>query len=387
LPRRKKIESMKLGPLALHVLPWLTAAALVPALACDPQVGTGYTGEVLFSLHGDVILADPDARDLVPALAFINDSNEYVLISGEVQGQFPSGFRMKITTPPPPSTFIRFAPAGASPPSSLKGEVALGFITVVPRQYPNIVPMLDGSFPDGPFPAADGPWTGQFDQCALSGVVGCVHLSLSCTPASCAGVTDLPIAPAVVAVCSPACADAEQDDALLMQTTCSDDQSCRASFFACTPPGPTQGGFLAADGTLLTCNVLDEQVDPSLRETGYLEYAVPAIRVYYLTETNDFPAIGKFGPGYVIEKELEPATKETWASILMCEANAMVSAGCADSDVPCLFNAYEGAGCPWTEHYRFLPSPISDPLTLTMARRDRGAASAKYARQIREMRP
>jgi hypothetical protein len=62
LPRRKKIESMKLGPLALHVLPWLTAAALVPALACDPQVGTGYTGEVLFSLHGDVILADPDAR-------------------------------------------------------------------------------------------------------------------------------------------------------------------------------------------------------------------------------------------------------------------------------------------------------------------------------------
>jgi hypothetical protein len=254
-------------------------------------------------------------EDLVPALAFINDSNEYVLISGEVQGQFPSGFRMKITTPPPPSTFIRFAPAGASPPSSLKGEVALGFITVVPRQYPNIVPMLDGSFPDGPFPAADGPWTGQFDQCALSGVVGCVHLSLSCTPASCAGVTDLPIAPAVVAVCSPACADAEQDDALLMQTTCSDDQSCRASFFACTPPGPTQGGFLAADGTLLTCNVLDEQVDPSLRETGYLEYAVPAIRVYYLTETNDFPAIGKFGPGYVLEKELEPATKEAWASM------------------------------------------------------------------------
>ena len=47
---------MKARTLASHVLPWLTAAALVPALACDPQVGTSYTGEVMFSLHGDVIL-------------------------------------------------------------------------------------------------------------------------------------------------------------------------------------------------------------------------------------------------------------------------------------------------------------------------------------------
>ena len=184
---------MKAGTLALHVLPSLTATVLVAALGCDPQVGTGYTGEVLFSLHGDVILADPEARDLVPALAFVNGNNEYVLISGEVQGQFPSGFRLDVTTPPPPSTFIEFAPADASPPSSLKGEVALGLITVVPRQYPNTVPMLGSSFPDGHGPAGSAPWTGQIDLCALSGVGGCVHLSLSCTPASCPLVADLPM--------------------------------------------------------------------------------------------------------------------------------------------------------------------------------------------------
>jgi hypothetical protein len=378
---------MKARALALHVLPWLIAAALAPALACDPQVGPTYTGEVLFSLHGDVILADPDARDLVPALAFLNDSNEYVLIPGEVQGQFPSGFRMEVTTPPPPSTFIRFAPAGASPPSSLKGEVALGLITVVPRQYPNLVPMLGASFSDGPFPTASGPWTGQLDQCALSGVEGCVHLSLSCTPASCPLVADLPIAPAVAARCSPVCADAEQNNAMLMRTTCTDERNCHASFYTCSTPGPTEGGFLAADGTLLACRVLEEQVDPSLRAAGYLEYSVPAVRVYYLTETNDFPAIGTFGPGYVLEKGLEPATNEAWASTAACETSAMVSAGCAELDVPCLFNAYERAGCPWTEHYRFLPSPISDPLTLTMARRDRNTASNKYASRPEERQP
>jgi hypothetical protein len=368
---------MKSATAALHLFPWLTAAALVPAMACDPQVGTAYSGEVLFSLHGDVILAGPDARDLVPALAFLNDSNEYVLISGEVQGQFPSGFRMEVTTPPPPNTFIHFAPAGASPPPNLKGQVALGFITVVPRQYPSVVPMLAGVLSDGAGPATSEPWTGQIDQCPPSGTGGCVHLSLSCTPASCPLVADLPIAPAVAARCSSICADAEQDNALLMRTTCADDQNCRASFYTCSTPGPTEGGYLAADGTLQTCRVLEEQVDPSLRAAGYLEYSVPAVKVYYLTETNDFPAIGTFGPGYVLEKGLEPATKEAWASMAACEVSAMVSAGCADVDVPCLFSAYERAGCPWSEHYRFLPSPISEPLTLTMARRDRSAAEMR----------
>ena len=174
---------------------------------------------------------------------------------------------------------------------------------------------------------------------------------------------------------------------MFMRTTCTNDQNCRASFYTCDTPGPTEGGVLAADGTLLTCSVLEEQVDPSLRETGYLEYAVPAVKVYYLTERNDFPAIGTFGPGYVIEKELEPATREAWAGILACEASAMVAAGCAGPDVPCLFNAYERAGCPWTEHYRFLPSPISEPLTLTMARRERNTASSKFAKPAEELRP
>ena len=295
---------MKARTLVLHVLPWLTAAAL----ACDPQVGTTYTGEVLFSLHGDVILTDPDARDLVPALAFVNGNNEYVLVFGEVRGQFPSGFRMDVTTPPPPSTFIEFAPADASPPSSLKGEVALGFITVVPRQYPNIVPMLVSSFSDGHGPAASEPWTGQVDQCALSGSGGCVHLLLSCTPASCPFVADLPVAPVVAAACSPVCVDAGQDNAMLMRTTCTDSQNCRASFYTCTISGPTKGAMFAADGTLLTCDVLEEQVDPSLRAAGYLEYSVPSVRVYYLTQKNDFPAIGTFGRGYVLEKGLDPAS-------------------------------------------------------------------------------
>jgi hypothetical protein len=376
---------MKAG--ALHILPWLMAVTIVPGLACDPQVGTGYTGEAMFSVHGDVILADSDARDLVPALAFLNQNNQYVLITGEVRGQFPSGFRMDVTTPPPPSTFIPFAPPGTYPRSSLKGEVALGFITVVPRQYPNLVPALGASFSDGQGPTTAQPWVGQFDQCALSGVGGCVHLSLACTPASCPLVVESPISPAVAAACGPACVDAEQDNAMLMRPTCTADQDCRASFYACKIPGPTEGGLLAADSTLLTCSVLEEHVDQSLRQAGYLEYAVPAVRVYYLTEQNDFPAIGTFGPGYVLEKGIEPATKEAWASILACEISAAISAGCAQSDVPCLFKAFENAGCPWTQHYRFLPSPISDPLTLTMARRDRTGASNQTAQRPAQVLP
>jgi hypothetical protein len=257
----------------------------------------------------------------------------------------------------------------------------------VPRQYPNLVPVLGASFSDGQGPTTAEPWVGQFDQCALSGVAGCVHLSLSCTPTSCPLVVESPVSPAVAAACKPACADAEQDNAMLMRPSCTAEQDCRASFYACKIPDPTQGGLLAADNTLLTCSILDEHVDPSLREAGYLEYSVPAVRVYYLTEQNDFPAIGTFGPGYVLEKGIEPATQEAWASMLACEISAALSAGCATSDVPCLFNAFESAGCPWTLHYRFLPSPISDPLTLTMARRDRTGASKQTARQPTQLRP
>jgi hypothetical protein len=238
--------------------------------------------------------------------------------------------------------------------------------------------MLAGVLPDGAGFATS-------DQCPPSGTGGCVHLSLACAPASCPLLAEISISPAVAAACSPICEDAEEDNALVMRPTCADDQTCQGNFYSCSTPRPREGVALAADGSLLTCRVLDEQVDPSLRVSGYLEYAVPGVKVYYLTESNDFPAIGNFGPGYVLEKGLEPATKEAWASMAACEVSAMVAAGCADSDVPCLFGAYERAGCPWREHYQFLPSPISEPLTLTMAHRGDKSAASKQAR--REVRP
>jgi len=99
---------MNLRTLAAIRLPrlfaWLTAVALVPALACDAQVGTGYSGEVMLSLQGSVTLADPNATDLVPVLAFLGQdgtNNLYFLVDANVQGQFPLGFRMDVTSPPP----------------------------------------------------------------------------------------------------------------------------------------------------------------------------------------------------------------------------------------------------------------------------------------------
>jgi hypothetical protein len=364
------------------LLAWLTAAALVPAVACDSQVGTGYTGESMLSLHGSVTLADPNATDLVPVLAFLDSdgtNNLYFLVDTNVQGQFPLGFSMDVTSPPPATH--KLTKSDGSPLSTFKGEMALGYIAAVPRQHPATLPaFIAGTFPDGQGPTGTGPWTGEENLCPglkISIVDSCpgIHQSLACKPASCPLVTELPVTPAFAAALGPVnfltpsmfWMFAGPTGILPTRTTCSADQTCYTDVYSCDPPGPSEKTLYTLDGIAATCSILDVQVDPPFKGNDQPMNAASAVGVMYLTEENTIPGLGTMGPGYVLIETLAQATNEEEAAMRLCQREAQESAGCSLYDIACLVNAMQGTDCPFTDHYRILQNPISDALTLTMA--------------------
>ena len=377
---------MNLRTLAAIRLPrlfaWLTAVALVPALACDAQVGTGYSGEVMLSLQGSVTLADPNATDLVPVLAFLGQdgtNNLYFLVDANVQGQFPLGFRMDVTSPPPATH--RLTKSDGSPLASFKGEMALGYIAAVPRQHPATLPaFIAGIYSDGQGPTGLGPWTGKESLCPgmkISIVDGCpgIHQSLECRPASCPLVTELPVTPAFAADLGPVnflpgsmfWMFAGPTGIMPIRTTCSADQTCNTDVYSCDPPGPNERTILTTDGIAATCSILDVQVDPPFKGNEQPMNAAFGVGVMYLTEKNTIPGLGTMGPGYVLIETLPQATLEEEAAMRLCQREAQESAGCSLYDIACLVNAMQGTACPFTDHYRILQNPISDALTLTMA--------------------
>jgi hypothetical protein len=361
---------------------WLTAVALVPALACDSQVGTGYSGEVMLSLQGSVTLADPNATDLVPVLAFLGQdgtNNLYFLVDANVQGQFPLGFRMDVTSPPPAT--YKLTKSDGSPLSSFKGEMALGYIAAVPRQHPATLPaFIAGIYSDGQGPTGLGPWTGKESLCpgvkiSISGSCPGIHQSLECRPASCPVVAEVPVTETFAAALGPVnflTASALWTFAgpigfMPIRTTCSADQTCHTDVYSCDAPGPSEKTIFTIDGIAATCSILDVQVDPPFKGDEQPMNAASGVGVMYLTEKNTIPGIGTMGPGYVLIETLPQATPEKEAVMSLCQLEAQKSAGCSSVDIACLVGAMQDTACPFTDHYRILQSPISDSLTLTMA--------------------
>src|SRR5688572_22620793 len=104
--------------------------AVASVLGCDAQVDGEYTGEALFSLQGRVVVReDAGDTDLVPRIAF-SEGDTTVLIGGRVTGEFPAKFRLDITQPPPRTAIFSAVEAG---------RAAIGFLVLVPEDYPERV--------------------------------------------------------------------------------------------------------------------------------------------------------------------------------------------------------------------------------------------------------
>ncbi|HKU44316.1 MAG TPA: hypothetical protein VJR89_39425 [Polyangiales bacterium] len=102
--------------------------------ACDPQLSPRYTGESLLTITGRVEISEQRSDSLVvPALGFVVPEKADILIRDvEVQGQFPSDFRLDVYEPPPRDAYFDLTYQKSGEP-----QLAVAYITAVPNDHPD----------------------------------------------------------------------------------------------------------------------------------------------------------------------------------------------------------------------------------------------------------
>jgi hypothetical protein len=114
----------------------LAALSLLTLPACDSQFSPLYSGESLLTITGNVAIAD-ERRDafIVPALAFsAAKTGEVTIREVDVQGKFPSDFRLDVYQPPPPGAFFN-----ATFQRSGEPLIAAGYVTAVTPDHPDTI--------------------------------------------------------------------------------------------------------------------------------------------------------------------------------------------------------------------------------------------------------
>jgi len=136
-----KLRSRPRSPLSPPMTTSLRAPGLLLAIlcavasGCDPQAGASYRGEPLFSVTGSVRLTRSRVEGpLVPAIAFVDGDDALWFLDVEVEGEFPSGFTLRVYDPPPSEVLVALESDDAS--SVREPRAAVGFITAVAKNHP-----------------------------------------------------------------------------------------------------------------------------------------------------------------------------------------------------------------------------------------------------------
>jgi hypothetical protein len=160
----------------------ITIASLAWTLpGCDAQVSPFYRGESLLTVSGSVEI--PNKRTpgpLVPALVFASgESRSILVVDTEVQGKFPSDFRLDVYDAPPNAALI-----STSEQFETDEKIALGFISAVPKHHRHEIRFADTQ--DGDILCPDtgcakpiAPFTRSW--CTSVGKIECYTETLSCT--------------------------------------------------------------------------------------------------------------------------------------------------------------------------------------------------------------
>jgi hypothetical protein len=150
--------------------------------ACDSQVSPFYRGESLLTVTGSVEITEPRTPGrLVPALAFGNSMrNEVRIVEVEVQGKFPSDFRIDVYDPPPKEAFI-----STSELFDTDTKIALGYITAVPEHHRDVIRFADAAETSATACPSSGcasqpPSLVEASWCTSVGKVECYKETLLC---------------------------------------------------------------------------------------------------------------------------------------------------------------------------------------------------------------
>jgi hypothetical protein len=364
------------------------ALALGGVLGCDAQVGQGYSGEPLLSLRGTVVLAEPRAFDLVPAVAFAQIPN-YTLLDTEVQGQFPAEFRLDLLEPPPQSALI---PYPSDEPGTM-GSIGIGSIVVVPRQHPRLIPMLSttGSIDECDEEAASCTW--HTESCTEDG--RCFQRTRECVKEKCglaATSGDAAIAElggqwssSYIQCLTNACLTSVQ--------TCRAGNECYREIRKCDLNRASNITTIWSSGVYETCQTTSESGDASIAEFQFLEQVAHGYQVLYLTHATTFPAVGKLEPGYHLLETVQPSD-EAWLEQMDCEEQARLDAidhynqghgtNYTRSDVPSDQSVRDGidaeeerlrSACPQAIVTRVVDAPLDRSLTFNVGPEPRGSGS------------
>jgi hypothetical protein len=321
---------------------WTATLFTLAGAGCDAQVRPGYTGEVQFSLQGNVELAADTT--LVPAFAFEKREGKTVdgpealeVVDGQLSGVFPSKFRLDMSSPPPDATLSPFMGAVLGG----QGSAAYGIIVMLPANHPQQIPRAKVEEVMGPPSSPELLPTGELDpnwvptepalvgrtftNCASDG--RCRMRKTQCSESPCelfasAGTAPDPVALDATTTTGGACG-AGLPYCYGATSVCSL-AGCHQDFYQCDLD--SLGPYDRANGDHFTlCQLTEESGDPSLLAIQDLRTVATEYAILFSTVEILQSAVGDVKRGYNLMRLASPSHAD-WMAIRTCWDNAAVEA-------------------------------------------------------------
>lgn len=295
------------------------------ALGCDAQVGDEYTGDVMFTVRGHVNAPPDNHADLVPAIGMFRaapaDAVETPIVvdlmAGEVEGIFPSDFRLSVSEAP-----------------ELNGwPMALGALMLVPRGLPSSLEMAQSSsyrvVSDGELAFRDPepfePFVELQEHCRASGE--CVERRQECVLAPCEVIATFGDRPTEPVEGDPTYSESGCKGGFCYHTSidCYHDPTCFRELIQCdvsTPGSVRQGNMVK------TCSLLSETGDTSIRSLSDIVVAQNKL-VLYSVQAGDTTAIfpiDNLKSGYNLVDVSAASSSDDWLRISSCRFDAKFQA-------------------------------------------------------------
>ncbi|HEY3494212.1 MAG TPA: hypothetical protein VGK73_05985 [Polyangiaceae bacterium] len=261
----------------------------------------------------------------MPAIVFYSWDQEYKIIDGEVQGEFPARFRMDVTEPPPPEAL--------GPIDGQEGRATIGSIVVAPRSHPKTAPYLSGQgHSDFEDEDPDDGYLFFENLCTADGA--CLERTLFCHEEPCETVwqtegfdQELYSHPFVLSDSSVDIIDTtyysecSRTGCLALVAYCTAPDACESAIRSCpwiTGPYTTVG----SDGHIRRCELVERTGDPSIEEIERFQQVARGYYVVYSDEaSNAFPGL-ELEAGYNLIRLAEPESREQWHESMRCKDEA-----------------------------------------------------------------
>lgn len=340
----------------------LLAGGATSFAGCGSVAGPEYTGEVGLELRGEVeSLAH---EDLVPALAFLGEDAIY-LVDGEVTGEFPKHFGMRVDEAPPEGALRA--------PEKSFGEdmrVAAGFLVMAPKDHPPMLTSEEAFSPPDVIDISDrsepDPETGEFTvietRCSADGK-DCETATLACETKECETVLVEGWTPGGNPVGGSSGTDCLGSACLAYTESC-EEEACTRSIKYCERSNSYD--VVWSEGTVDECKVVS--IEGTAPRAGLGGFFAQDLVVMFVTKDVEAEGI-QFEKGYNVIQASKP-DKNEWAQSLSCALQARADvASDAEGDSPEEFEARISAAvelCPKVKRYERLSDPVSHELQISL---------------------